>query len=147
MPAADFSGRWTGIMEANGTRVPVYLTMNQRDGQLAGFIATGQDTKPVPIEILENEGNKLTLQVRDNASRVVQFRLSFADNTLRGESAVDGEASKVFLSRGTVGVDGRLGGIGPGGGGGGSRTPFGSGAGAGVGIGSGQGTRNGIYRV
>ena len=147
MAAADLTGRWTGTMEANGTRIPVYLTMNQRDGQLTGFIAASQDTKQVPIEIVEREGDNVTFEVRDNAGRVVKFLLSLADNRLSGESAVDGQTSKVVLSRGIVSVDGRVGGIGPTGGGGGSRSGFGYGTGSGSGIGTGQGTKDGVYRV
>jgi len=82
MTAADLTGRWTGTMESNGARIPVYLTMNQRDGHLTGFLATGQDTKQVPLDRAEGEGDNVSFEVRDNANRVVKFRLTAAGNRL-----------------------------------------------------------------
>jgi TonB family protein len=139
LAAADMTGKWIGTMEANGTRLPVYLTMNLRDGKLTGFIATGQDTKQVPLEMVEAEGDQLGFQVPDNAKRLVKFRLSLAENRLSGESAVEGKTSKVVLARPTVAVDGRVLGGGTGRGGGG---PLSSSV-----TGSNQGVREGAYRV
>lgn len=34
LAAADLTGKWTGTIERNGSRVPVYLTLSQQDGKL-----------------------------------------------------------------------------------------------------------------
>jgi hypothetical protein len=82
--------------------LPVYLTVNQRDGKITGFIATGQEAKPAPIEKGELDADKLAFQVHDHAGRVVEFRLTLSASGLSGESAVGNQTSKVFLSRGVA---------------------------------------------
>ena len=105
--AADFAGRWTGKMETNGSSVPIFLTLNRQllnDGpqqaeNVTGTVATGDQSKPVPIEKAEIQGDMLTFEVHDNAGRVVNFRLTLTGTTLNGESVVGGQVSKVTLSQ------------------------------------------------
>ena len=86
--AADLTGRWTGTLQTNGSRVSVYLTLNQQDDRITGSIATGNDAKPVPIENAEFHDDKLAFGVHDNAGQFVAFRLSLTGATLNGESTV-----------------------------------------------------------
>src|SRR5436309_2597902 len=95
MMAADLNGKWTGTMEMNGSRVPVYLTLNQQDGKITGSVATGNDAKQAPIEKPQLDGDKLTFEVQDNVGRVVRFRLSLTGSGLTGESTAGGQSSKV----------------------------------------------------
>jgi TonB family protein len=132
--AAEIAGKWTGTMEMSSNRVPVYLTLNQQDSKLVGSVATGNDAKQVPIENAELDADKLVFEVHDNVGRLVKFRLTLTGAALTGESTVDGQNSKVSLSRpGVVSVDGRVVS------GSGDRAPAGSGVG--------QGFGPGVYRV
>ena len=105
--AADFAGRWTGKMETNGSSVPIFLTLNRQllndtpleAENVTGTVATGDESKPVPIEKAEIQGDMLTFEVHDNAGRVVNFRLTLTGTTLNGESTVGGQVSKVSLSQ------------------------------------------------
>jgi TonB family protein len=137
LAAADLSGSWTGTLETNGSRVPVYLTLEQQDDKFTGSIAIGNDAQPVPIENAEFHDDKLAFGVRDNAGQFVAFRLSLTGATLNGESTVGLQTSKATLRRG---------GVLPVGGGGGSssgdRAPLSNGSD----FGSGQGG-GGVYRV
>ena len=131
--AAEVAGKWTGTMEINGGRVPVFLTLNQQDSKLAGSVATGNDAKQVPIENAELDTDKLVFEVHDNVGRLVKFRLTLTGAALTGESTVEGQNSKVSLFRpGVVSVDGRVVS------GAGDRAPVGS---------SGQELGPGVYRV
>jgi len=130
LAAADLSGRWTGTLETNGSRVPVYLTLNQQDDKITGSIATGNDAKPVPIENAELHDDKLAFAVHDKAGHFVAFRLSLTGATLNGESTVGLLTSKATLRRdGVLAVDGR------GGSGSGDHAPLSSGSGFASGIG------------
>lgn len=105
--AADFAGRWTGKMETNGSSVPIFLTLirqSMNDGlqhaeKVIGTVATGDESKPVPIQKAEIQGDTLTFEVHDNAGRVVTFRLTLTGTTLNGESTAGGQTSKVSLSQ------------------------------------------------
>jgi TonB family protein len=98
--AADFAGLWTGSIETDGNRVPVYVTFNQQDGKITGTVATGADDRQAPMEKLDVDGDKLAFEVRDDAGRAVQFRLTLTASGLNGESAMGARTSKVALSRG-----------------------------------------------
>jgi TonB family protein len=126
--AADFSGRWVGAIDTNGSPIPFFLTVSHQESRIVGLVATGSEAKQTPIERPHAEGDNLTFEVPDNAGRVVQFRLSMAGGSITGESTVGGQTSKVSLSRG--------GGIGIGVGGGGFRSPLPV-----------EGSRPGVYRV
>ena len=142
--AAEFAGKWIGTMETNGSRVPVYLTLNQQDSKWAGSVATGNDAKQVPIENAELDADKLVFEVHDNVGRLVKFRLTLTGAALTGESTVEGQNSKVSLSRpAVVSVDGRVGS------GSGKRSGAGSSWGdrAPGGSGGGQALGPGVYRV
>jgi TonB family protein len=137
--AADLTGRWTGALETNGSRVPVYLTLKQQDDKITGSIATGNDAKPVPIENAEFHDDKLAFGVHDNAGQLVAFRLSLTGATLNGESTVGLQTSKATLLRGGVlAVDGR------GGSGSGDRAPS---SGSGIYRGGGVSAPALIYKV
>ena len=78
LAAADLSGKWTGTMETNGSRVRIFVTLNLFDpstgGQqhvplVSGTVATGDDAKPVPVEKAEINGDTVTFQVHDNAGK------------------------------------------------------------------------------
>jgi TonB family protein len=137
LAAADLSGRWTGTLETNGSRVPVYLTLNQQDDKITGSVATGNDAKPVPIENAEFHEDKLAFAVHDNAGQLVAFSLSLTGATLSGESTVGLQTSKATLRRGGVLTVERRGGSGSG-----DRAPLSNGSD----FGSGQGG-GGAYRV
>jgi TonB family protein len=96
--AADLSGRWTGTMETNGRGVPIYLTLKQNDDGPSGSVVTGNDTRQVPIQNAELRGDELAFEVRDNADRLVTFRLKLSDMKMSGEASVQGQISKVSLS-------------------------------------------------
>lgn len=46
-------------METNGSRVRIFVTLNQHDQELSGTVATGDETKPVPIERAEVQGDSV----------------------------------------------------------------------------------------
>ena len=111
MAAADFTGRWTGTMETNGSRVRIFVTFTlfnpSTGGQLhapvvTGTVATGE-VRPVEIANVEQHGDELAFEVRDNASRLVKFRLNLTGGVITGEANADGQISKVSLSR-SIGV-------------------------------------------
>ena len=96
--AADFNGKWAGIFETDGNRVPIYLTVNvNNEGKITGFVATGRDTKQVPIEKGEPRGEELSFEARDNANRLMQFRLALNGGVLGGEATVGGQVSKIAV--------------------------------------------------
>ena len=95
---ADVSGNWTGTMETNGRRVPIYLTLKQNDDGVSGTVVTGSDTRQVPIQKAEFRGDELAFEVHDNLDRLVSFRLKLSDTKRTGEANVQGQVSKVSLS-------------------------------------------------
>jgi TonB family protein len=97
--AMDLFSDWKGTLETNGRPVPVYLKVTRQDGKLTGSIATGTDAKFAPIDRLAVDGETLTFEVRDNAGRLVHFRLTLSGDQLSGESKVGDETSKAILSR------------------------------------------------
>jgi TonB family protein len=101
--AADWSGRWIGTMETNGSSVKLFVTLDEHLSSkglrsMGGTIATGNDAKTVGIEDAEVNGDQLTFAVHDNAGRLVRFRLSMKDGALGGEAEVDGVRSKVSVA-------------------------------------------------
>ncbi len=123
--AMDLFSDWKGTLQTNGRPVSVYLKVTRQDGKLAGSIATGTDAKFAPIDKIAVDGETLTFDVRDNAGRLVHFRLTLSGDQLSGESKVGAETSKAILSRA--------------GGGGGSRSPLASRPA--------EPSRPGVYRV
>ena len=95
--AVDLSGKWIGSMETNGSRIRVYLTLNQQGQEVDGTMATGDETTPVPIEKASLNANQLTFEVPDKAGPRVKFRLIVTDS-LRGEATAGDQVSKVTLS-------------------------------------------------
>jgi TonB family protein len=128
--AADFSGRWAGTIETSGSRVPIYLTLNQNDGRITGSVATGTALKQLPVEKTELREDQLSFEVHDNARRLMQFRLTLTDGVLGGEATVGSQVSKV--------------GVVPAGGGWGGRLEPASGS---VGSGVGVGVGSAVFRV
>jgi TonB family protein len=108
--AADLSGKWTGTMETNGSRVPVHLTLNQHGQELSGTVAAGDDVKPESIENPAIHGDELTFDVHDNANRIVTFRLTHTNFVLTGEASAGGQVSRVSLSTPAKGGVFRVGG-------------------------------------
>jgi TonB family protein len=107
LAAADLSGKWTGAMETNGSRVRIFLTLNlfqpSTGGQthapiVSGTVATGDETKPVPIEKGDIQGDTVSFEVHDNAGRIVKFRLSLNGTMLGGDAEAGGQVSKVSMS-------------------------------------------------
>src|SRR5215813_10893413 len=87
LSAADFSGRWAGTLETNGSRVPIYLTLNEQDGKIAGSVATGVNAKHAAIENAQFQNGELSFEVHDNANRLTRFRLTQTGGVLGGEAA------------------------------------------------------------
>jgi TonB family protein len=137
--AADVSGKWTGITETNGSRVRIYVTLNQHNQEISGTVATGDEARPVPIEKAEMLGDQVMFEVHDNANRIVKFRLSLTGAVLGGEAAAGDQVSRVSMSTPTKGEAM----VGPIGSGSGDRVP----SGVGSGVGSGEGVGGGVYRV
>ena len=135
--AADVFGKWTGTTETDGSRVPVYLTLNRHGQEVSGTMATGDETRQVPIEKAEVQGDDLTFEVHDNAGRIVMFRLSLTSAVISGEAKAGSQTSKVSLSTSARGVSVGFGS--------GSGNRVGSGVGSGVG--SSEGIGNGVFRV
>jgi len=96
--AADVSGNWAGMMEANGRPVPIYLTLNQNVYGVFGTLVTISDKRQVPIKKAELRADELTFEVHDNADRLVTFRLKLSDMKITGEASVQGQVSRVWLS-------------------------------------------------
>ena len=98
LAAADLSGKWTGTMETNGSRVRIFVTLNlfqpSTGGQaippiVAGSVATGDESKPVQIEKGKIQGDTVSFEVHDNAGRIVKFRLSLTGLLLVGEAEAE----------------------------------------------------------
>jgi TonB family protein len=133
LPAADFSGRWAGTMETDGSRIAVYLNLTQYDGKIGGSVATGTSTKPAGIENAELRDGQLTFQVNDNANRPMRFRLTLSGGVLGGEATVGAQLSKVAVV--------------PIGGGSGDRAVSGTGIGLGSGAVGPAGPGGGVFRI
>ncbi len=99
LSAADLSGKWTGTMETNGSRVDLYLRFHQEGEGFSGTVATADEAFPVSIENPQVREDGVTFEVRDNAGRMVTFRLKLTDGVLSGEATVGGHASKVSAGR------------------------------------------------
>ena len=97
--SADLFSLWKGTIETGGRPVPVYLRVIRQDGALTGSIATGTGGKYAPVDNIAVEGESLRFDVRDNAGRMVHFRLALSGDALSGESKVGDEVSRVRLSR------------------------------------------------
>ena len=107
LAAAGLSGKWTGTLETNGNLVRVFVTLNlfqastgatPQDPVVSGTVATGDETKAVPIENAEIHGFQLTFQTHDDAGRIVSFRLYLTNGLMRGETNVGDQISKLTLS-------------------------------------------------
>lgn len=96
--AGDLSGRWSGTMESNGARVPVFLNLDLHGQEPSGTLATGDRDRQVPIGNIQLRGDEITFEAHDNAGRTVQFHLRLQDGLVRGDSVVDGETSQVTFS-------------------------------------------------
>lgn len=143
LSAADLSGKWTGTMETNGGRVRIFVKLDRFQAQCAGLqcsqsvsgtVATNDETKPVPIEKGDIQGDTVSFLVHDNAGRIVKFRLSLTGLLLVGEAEAGGQISKVSVSNPAnvqigFGSGGRIG------------------SGVGSGVGTNQGLGPGVYRV
>lgn len=110
LAAAEFSGKWTGTMETNGNRVKIFVTLSQHDQDLSGTVATADETRAVPIEKPEIHGDEVTFDVRDNAGRIVKFRLSRSGLAMNGDANASGQVSRIALSTEAKAADGRGGG-------------------------------------
>src|SRR5580700_4297772 len=88
LAAADFSGRWAGTIETNGSRVPIYLTFTQNGGSVSGSIATGTNTKAVAIDNADLRDDAVSFETHDNANRLMKFRLTLNGGVLGGEATV-----------------------------------------------------------
>ena len=95
--AADFSGRWAGTMETNGSRVPIYLTLNYNGGTITGSVATGTNLKQVTIDNAEFRDDALVFEVQDNTNRLMRFRLTLTGGVLGGDATVGTQVSKVAV--------------------------------------------------
>ena len=144
--AASINGSWTGTMSTNGSKIPILLKLAVEEipqeaphsaGKVSGTVATGDGTRPVPIEDATFTNDELSFEVHDNANRLVRFRLTLNGGALTGEARVGDQVSQVSLSISPGGVS----------------VTFGSGSGdrvgssVGSGAGSGEGFGNGVYRV
>jgi hypothetical protein len=67
---------------------------------VSGNVAIGDETKPVPIEKGNIQGDTVSFEVHDNAGRIVKFRLSLTGLILVGEAEARGQISKVSTGRG-----------------------------------------------
>jgi hypothetical protein len=112
LAAADLSGKWTGTMETDGSRVRIFITLNlfqpgtggqQHAPIVSGTVATGDETKPVPIEKAEIQGDTVTFEVHDNAGRIVKFHLSLLNRVLEGEARAGEQISRIALSPAVLG--------------------------------------------
>src|SRR5689334_22985730 len=84
--AAEFSGRWAGTVETNGSRVPIYLILNRHDGSITGTVATGSSSKQQPMENPDLRGDHLSFETHDSSNRLMLYRLTLTDGVLGGES-------------------------------------------------------------
>src|ERR1700722_9236870 len=98
LASADVRGRWSGTIEANGSRIGVVVTLSQHGKELSGAVATSDNTNPAPIEKAEIHGDSVTFEVHDGANRIVRFRLTLTDGLMSGEVSAGDRVSKVVLS-------------------------------------------------
>jgi TonB family protein len=128
LSAADISGRWAGTIETNGSRVPIYLALNEENGRIVGSVSTGVNTKPVAIENAGLHDSEVAFEIRANANQPVRFRLTLTGGVLGGEATAGAQVSKVAVVQ--VGGGGDRAGLGAG-----TRVSTGVGGPAGVGDG------------
>jgi len=104
--AADFAGKWSGTMETGNEPVPVYLTLNtqssvqetQHAEAVTGTTAIGDESKTVPIEKVEIQGERLSFEIHNNAGQSVRFQFTPTRTFLVGESTIGPLNSRVCLS-------------------------------------------------
>jgi TonB family protein len=94
--AANVSGHWAGTIEMGGGRVPLYLTLTEQDGKVSGSVG-GINTAAVAIENAELRGDALSFQVKDNAGRLIDFKLTLKNGVLGGEATGGGQTSTVAV--------------------------------------------------
>jgi len=95
--AADFAGRWAGTIETGGALLPIHFFLNAQGGKVSGSVSTGVGGRPVAIEDADSSDAGLSFRVQDNASRVMQFRLTLTNGVLAGDASVGGQTSKVAV--------------------------------------------------
>jgi hypothetical protein len=103
--AADFSGKWTGTMDAmegkvpitNGSRVPMYLNLNQHGQGVSGTVVIAGGRGQLPIRNAQIHSDELNFEVHDNANRTVTFHLALMADLISGEASVGDQISKVTL--------------------------------------------------
>jgi TonB family protein len=98
LAAADLSGKWTGTIETNGSRVSIFVTLNQHDQEISGSVATGDEANAVPIEKAEVHDNQLAFELHNSTGQIVSFKLSLIGAQLSGEAATGDQLSKVVVS-------------------------------------------------
>ena len=103
LAAAEVSGKWVGSM-ASGNSVGsptarIYLTFQQNGDAITGTVAYGDESKQAAIEEPALNGDQLTFEVHDNPTRVVKFRLTVGEGSLKGEATSGDRTIKIAMTR------------------------------------------------
>jgi len=107
LPAAEVVGKWYGAITAEGTSIPLILTMREQAQQLGGTVSFTSDGTPAPLEKIALNGSRLTFQTVDSANHVFAFQLTVSVRDIKGEAISEGKHFSVYLTplRGTNGFD------------------------------------------
>src|SRR5207248_1100551 len=92
------TGKWEGFLRpVTGNAVPVFLSLQEKGGEVSGLVAFETDERQMPIEKAELRGDRLTFVGPDRMNHVVSFELTVTVRLMIGEATVDGQTWKASL--------------------------------------------------
>ena len=95
--AVDVAGKWRGDLKRDGKSVRIWLTLKQQDDGTSGLMSFNSDPKAFPIENPKMNGDQLSFDVSDAEGRLMSYRLTILNGSLRGEVTIDGVATPIAL--------------------------------------------------
>ena len=95
--SADLSGNWQGVLEINGKKGGISLTVKQENQSLSGTLSFAGETSRNPIEHADLSGDELTFEIHDAEGRKIHFTLAFMAGKMAGEASIGDQVSKIQM--------------------------------------------------
>lgn len=97
--AADLSGSWRGVLERDGKRGSMSLTLRQHEQEVSGTLVFDGDVKRMPVEKPELNGDLLTLEVHDAGGRLIRFHVTVTGERMAGDADVGDQTGKIQMAK------------------------------------------------
>jgi TonB family protein len=97
--AADLSGSWRGVLERDGKRESMSLTLRQQEQEVSGTLVFDGEVKRMPVEKPELNGDLLTFEVHDAGGRLIKFHVTVTGERMAGDADVGDQTSKIQMAR------------------------------------------------